>query len=282
MGDARAGPATGLTAGPLGDSLEELYAGLNRREHVHPDPLEFLYRYADGPDREVVGLVASSLAYGRVKQILKSVEDALGRLGPTPARFAADSSKSELSAALAGFRHRFATGDDLAALLSGAGRIVRQHDTLGDRFSALVDDTDETVLPGLRAFAAELVEGAGTPGHLLPCPDRGSACKRLHLFLRWMVRCDEVDPGGWDGVSPAKLVVPLDTHMHRISLALGLTRRRSADLATALEITRAFRELSPEDPVKYDFALTRLGIWKGTDLPEPLRRFAGWAGNGRL
>ncbi len=272
---------SGLPTGPLGDALEELYAGLNRREHVHPDPLEFLYRYEGGPDRDVAGLVASSLAYGRVKQILRSVEDALGRLGPAPARFAAESSKSELSAALTGFRHRFATGDDLAALLSGAGRIVRRYGTLGARFSALVDDTDETVLPGLRAFAAELAEGTGTPGHLLPCPDRGSACKRLHLFLRWMVRRDEVDPGGWDGVSPAKLVVPLDTHMHRISLALGLTRRKSADLATALEVTRAFRKFSPEDPVKYDFALTRLGIWKGADLPEPLRRFAGWAGHER-
>jgi uncharacterized protein (TIGR02757 family) len=254
-----------------------LYAGLNRREHVHPDPLEFLYRYGDGPDREVAGLVASSLAYGRVRQILRSVDDALGRLGPAPGRFAAESSPAELSAALAGFRHRFATGGDLVALLSGTGRLLREHGTLGARFCALVRDTDETVVPGLRAFAAELEGGTGTPGHLLPCPDRGSACKRLHLFLRWMVRRDEVDPGGWDGVSAAKLVVPLDTHMHRISLALGLTGRKSADLVTALEITTAFREFSPEDPVKYDFALTRLGMWKGSDLPEPLRRFAGWA-----
>ena len=95
---------------------------------------------------------------------------------------------------------------------------------------------------------------------LLPSPESGSACKRLNLFLRWMVRSDAVDPGGWSGVSPAMLIVPLDTHMHRIAAKLGLTKRRAADFRAAREVTGAFRTIAPEDPVKYDFALTRLGI----------------------
>ena len=95
---------------------------------------------------------------------------------------------------------------------------------------------------------------------LLPSPSAGSACKRLNLFLRWMVRQDNVDPGGWDSVSPAKLIIPLDTHMHRIGRRLGLTPRRQADLRTAIEITEGFRGICPSDPVRYDFALTRLGI----------------------
>ncbi len=95
---------------------------------------------------------------------------------------------------------------------------------------------------------------------LLPSPGKGSACKRLNLFLRWMVRSDDVDPGGWSGVDAGKLIVPLDTHMHRMGLEVGLTRRKQADMQAALEVTRAFRTIAPEDPVRYDFALTRLGI----------------------
>ena len=103
---------------------------------------------------------------------------------------------------------------------------------------------------------------------LLPCPEKGSACKRFHLFLRWMVRNDAVDPGGWDGISASKLIVPLDVHMHRICMRLGLTSRAQADLKTALEVTGRFRAIVPEDPVRYDFALTRIGIRNDIDLAE--------------
>ncbi|MBW2545477.1 MAG: TIGR02757 family protein, partial [Deltaproteobacteria bacterium] len=96
----------------------------------------------------------------------------------------------------------------------------------------------------------------------VPLPAKGSACKRLNLFLRWMVRRDDVDPGGWDDIPPSKLVIPLDTHMHRICLAFGFTKRKQADMKTALEITDSFRAIVPDDPVRYDFALTRLGIRK--------------------
>jgi len=101
---------------------------------------------------------------------------------------------------------------------------------------------------------------------LLPCPEKGSACKRYHLYLRWMVRKDAVDPGGWDGISASKLIVPLDVHMHRICMGLGLTSRAQADLKTALEVTQRFRAIVPEDPVRYDFALTRTGIRNDLDL----------------
>jgi uncharacterized protein (TIGR02757 family) len=122
---------------------------------------------------------------------------------------------------------------------------------------------DPTVVPALSAFVGNVFpEGCD---FLIPTPDRGSACKRLNLFLRWMVRRDDVDPGGWDGVPPSKLVVPLDIHMHRIALTLGLTERKQADLRTAIEITEAFRKLSPSDPVRYDFVLTRFGIRKDLD-----------------
>lgn len=120
---------------------------------------------------------------------------------------------------------------------------------------------DETVLDALSKFAGELSRRAGGCRRgLVPSPCKGSACKRLNLFMRWMVRRDEVDPGGWSGVPPSKLVVPLDTHMFRICSTMGLTRRKQADLRTAREITDRFREIAPGDPVRYDFALTRLGM----------------------
>jgi len=254
----------------LGRKLERLYATCNRREFVHPDPLEFIYRYEDLLDREIAGLVASSLAYGRVKQILASVGAVLDRTG-NPRRFLEHASAEKLRRTFAGFRHRFTTGKDLAGMLLGAKRAIERHGSLEACFIANLSPRDATVIPALGAFVDELTRGAGSPRRfLLPSPSRGSACKRLNLFLRWMVRADEVDPGGWGRVSARKLVVPLDTHMHRICLALGFTRRRQATLRAALEVTDAFRELAPRDPVRYDFALTRPGIRGDGDLSDLL------------
>ncbi|MBN1917257.1 MAG: TIGR02757 family protein [Verrucomicrobia bacterium] len=242
------------------EMLEELYELYNRRRFVHPDPLELLYEYNDGRDREIVALVASSLAYGRVAQILRSVRAVLDRIG-SPAACVHEGTPAEIRAALHGLRHRWTTGRDVAALLVGVKRVVEEHGSLEACFVAGLHEDDETTVPALTGFVAALRGRSGAAGaRLLPDPARGSACKRLHLFLRWMVRRDEVDPGGWDRVPRSKLVVPLDTHMHAIARGLGLTARRQADGGAALEVTAAFRRLNPRDPVKYDFALTRVGI----------------------
>lgn len=240
--------------------LEALYTHLNRRVYVHPDPLEFLYAYPDLRDREIVGLVASSLAYGRVAQILKSVSTVLRRM-PRPFHFLMDASRASLHAEYADFRHRFTTGEDLAALLYGARTAIERYGSLNACFRSGLRNEHETVLPALLSFMRELSEpGSGRCNTLLPSPDTGSACKRMNLFLRWMVRRDAVDPGGWEGVPPAKLLAPLDTHLYRIGCALQLTTRRQADMKTVLDITCAFRTIAPEDPVRYDFSLTRLGM----------------------
>lgn len=245
-------------------ALEQMYGRYNRRDFVHPDPLEFLYRYDDPADREVVALVAGCLAYGRVAQILKSVAAALDRLGPHPARAVVDASPSSLQKSFAGFKHRFSDGQQVAAMLSGAGTIIRRLGSLESALVAGVGKGDDTVAPALAAFVDQLTQAAGGPlNHLLPDPRLGSACKRLNLMLRWLVRRDAVDVGDWRRVRPAMLLVPLDTHMHRISQEMKATARRAADLRTAAQITEAFRRIQPDDPVKYDFALTRLGIHPG-------------------
>lgn len=243
------------------DSLEKLYTFYNCREFIHPDPLEFVLQYDDPLDREVVGMVASSLAYGRVRQILKSVSQVLSRMGESPSRFILEGSLGGIQKVFGDFRHRFTDGSQLAALLYGMKRLINRYGSLESCFCGYGKCKEVNVLPALTAFVDELnTEAADDMRMLVPSPRAGSACKRLNLFLRWMVRSDNVDPGGWNGVGAHRLIVPLDTHMHRIGIEGGLTCRKQADMLTALEITRAFREIAPEDPVRYDFSLTRLGI----------------------
>jgi len=249
------------------DVFETLYRRYNRREHVHPDPLEFLYPYEALCDREIVAFVASSLAYGRVSQICKSVVRVLERMTPGPRVFLNKASPETIRRTFSGFKHRFTTDENLCAMLVGIKRVLKRYGYLHTCFAEGLNEDDDTVLPALCAFTKKLTASTDGPvHHLVPSPEKGSACKRLNLFLRWVVRQDKVDPGGWDEISPSKLVIPVDTHMHRIGLWAGFTRRRQADMRTAMEITKGFRAVAPQDPVKYDFSLTRLGIWGDSDL----------------
>jgi len=175
----------------------------------------------------------------------------------------------------ADFKHRWVTGADLSAMLHGAGKLVTEHGSLEGAFSEHVNDGQKTVLPALKGFLKDLHKASGKNGRnrLLPDPDGGSALKRFNLFLRWMVRSDDVDPGGWSCIEPDMLLVPLDTHMHSICQHLGLTDRKQADMKTVLQVTDAFRKIHPQDPVRYDFALTRLGIREEIDKDSKLKRF---------
>lgn len=248
--------------------LDHLYETYATRQWVHPDPLEFLYACEDVRDRELVGLIASSLAYGNVRQILRSVARVLDVLGPRPRARLLRMSDTALEGGLAGFRHRWTTDRDVFRLLSGVRAVLRRHGTIE---AALGRHWHGALTPALAGLVREL--GEGGPTGLLPDPARGSACKRLHLYLRWMVRCDAVDPGGWEVLAPSDLMVPLDVHMHRIARRIGFTQRRQANERTAVEVTTGFRALSPADPVRYDFALTRLGIQR-LEVPSGLLALA--------
>lgn len=243
------------------DRLDELFTLYHHRSFVHPDPLEFLYDYPDLQDREIVALIASSLAYGRVPQILKSTSCVLERLGALPFSFLLNSARNKLFSLFSDFKHRFTTGEEMALMLWGLKNVLEEYGSLHDCFSSALDDEDDTILPALTRFIRLLRKNMPVVrDSLLPYPEKGSACKRLNLFLRWMVRQDNVDPGGWSRVSAAKLIVPLDTHMYKISRMLHLTERKQPDMRTAIEITHSFRKIAPDDPTRYDFVLTRLGI----------------------
>ena len=165
------------------------------------------------------------------------------------------------------FQYRFAKGVHLVNLLWGIREVLKRFSSLENCFYTGMTPEDETIIPGL-VFLFEQINRKKDIGHLLADPQKKSACKRSLLFLRWMVRKDQVDPGGWDKICPSLLIVPLDTHMHKIGMMLGFTKRKSPDMKTALEITQGFRQILREDPVKYDFCLTRFGIRRGLSMDD--------------
>lgn len=237
------------------------------------DPVRFPRRYLRPGDAEIVALLSACLAYGRAELFGARLETLFGRMGPHPGELARAFDPERDRALFEGIAYRLNVPADLAALMSAAGRVQREEGTLGAAFAAAfsregnlrsalsafssrlraaVDPRVERALGALRAF-----------DHLLPDPARGGACKRLLLFVRWMVRggrSDPVDLGLWSKVPACVLVVPLDTHVARVALCLGLTRRRDLSWATAEDVTASLRCLDPLDPVRYDFALCHHGM----------------------
>lgn len=253
--------------------FEKLYLDYNRIEFVHPDPLEFVLRFTDRADQEIAGLIASGLAYGRVGQILSSLERIFSVLN-RPSVALANLSRKDLMDALGDFRHRWSTGEEVVDLLNGISILREEYGSLERCFLKGLKRDDPDVINSLAAFVERLHLASGRrASSLLASPSQGSACKRMFLYLRWMVRNDVVDPGTWESISSAKLIVPMDVHMHRVSHRLGLTSRRQADLKSALQVTCFFRHLVPEDPVKYDFTLTRPGIRPDMDNSVVFDRF---------
>jgi uncharacterized protein (TIGR02757 family) len=194
-------------------------------------------------------------------------------MGKSPSDFVRnfDSGKR---ARLRDFKHRFTAGDDISDLLELIRDVYDRFGSIERFFTQGYDSSDTNIIPALTTFCdslsamyAQRHNGRLSGGlkYLLASPTRGSACKRLNLFLRWMVRDDDVDPGLWKSVDAAKLIVPVDVHMGRLCKILGLYDRKTVSLSAAVEITQSFVEIEPGDPVKYDFALSRIGIVENCD-----------------
>lgn len=262
--------------------LEKLYARLNRPDLIKPDPLQFVYRYKDPADREIAGLLAALLAYGRVAQIEKSVDRLLGKMGDSPAAFVREFDRRKRRN-LADFRHRFNTGDDISDLIEQLKYILSTAGGLEAYFLKGYKPTDKNVAAAIGAFCGSILKrhAEKNGGHvsrgvkyLITDPTKGSAAKRINLFLRWMVRNDAVDAGVWKSVEKSKLLVPMDVHMSRISRVLGLHNRKNISIKAAVEVTDGFAEIEPADPVKYDFALCRVGMEQDCACMEQLQRIA--------
>ena len=264
--------------------LEGLYA-TRSQDHLANDPLSFCHRYRDPQDQEVVGLIAASFAYGNVKIIKKNLETIFGAMGNSPRLFVEHFDPERGARTFSGFKHRFNDGRDLCALLF-ACRIMLQESGSIERWLLRFHDQSQEDLTGtLSGFTAAVKKLDLSPvfgaaripkdsyfPFMFPSPASGSACKRLCMYLRWMVRpADGIDLGIWKGITPDKLVIPVDAHIQRICGFLGFTGRRQADWRMAREITGRLRELDPADPVKYDFSICHLGISEGCDGKDHLK-----------
>jgi uncharacterized protein (TIGR02757 family) len=251
-------------------ALDRLYDAFNAPDSAL-DPIQIVRRYPDAADREVVAFVASALAFGRVASVMASVEAICRVLGPAPATFVRAFDPARDGRALESLVHRWTRGRDFIALLWVLRRLIDTHGSLEDAFLP-ADPAAADLGAAIERFsgAARAIDLRPAYGRVVPAtpgvyyffsrPSTGGACKRINLFLRWMVRHDRVDPGGWTRVPSRQLVVPLDTHTIRIGKCLRLTRRASPGWKMAAEITAALRTLDPIDPVRYDFSLCHLSM----------------------
>lgn len=270
MGLAVRIPERRLAAAKLGSRLEPLYAAYNRAAGAR-DPIELVRPYAADDDREIAAFVAAGLAFGNVRAVMQSVRTVLEVMGPSPAAFVRSFDPKRDARPFESFVHRWIRGRDVAALLWALHKILSTHGTL-ERFFVEGDDPQAPdVTPGLESFSTRALAldfravygrkpARAHVAYFFARPSTGSACKRLNLFLRWMVRRDAVDFGIWTRVPPARLVVPLDVHIIRLSRCLGLTGYTSPGWRMAAEITASLRRLDPHDPVRFDFSLCHLGM----------------------
>jgi len=248
--------------------LEKLYGKYNHRKLIPPDPLQFVYRYRSKADREIAALLSASLAYGRVGQIEKDLNLLFSIIGKSPFEFTTHFNNAKRKI-FKKFKHRFNTSDDICDLLLVLRIVLRKSASLEKFFSEGYSQNDENIIAALTSFCGRLYKiyhkHFGWPvssgfRYLFANPANGSVCKRLNMFLRWMIRSDDVDLGLWKSLDKSKLLVPVDTHMARLCKILGLYKRKTISLKAAVEITESFKKIAPADPVKYDFALSRIGI----------------------
>ena len=268
----------------LKNILEGLYASRSQA-HLANDPLSFCHRYQSPEDKEIAGLIAASFAYGNVKIIRRNLEGVFGAMGASPRLFVERFDPEQGAHLFAGFKHRFNDGRDLCALLLACRIMLSEAGSIEGWLLRFHDESRTDVTQTLTGFteavkSLDLSLVFGTPSipkdsyfaFLFPSPASGSACKRLCMYLRWMVRPEDgIDLGLWKGITPAKLVIPVDAHIQRICGFLGFTSRKQADWRMAREITARLRELDPADPVKYDFSLCHLGISEGCDGKDLLK-----------
>ena len=267
----------------LRERLEQLVATFDLTT-LSPDPLEVVRRYDDPLDQEVVGILAAAFAYGRADIVVRNVTGVVEAMKPSPFRYLQTFDRKRAMKTFAQFSHRFHKGPELVDLLERLATVVADHGSLGELFRVCYDERDADLGPSLQRFVSAIIDSrvpqASSPAfgrnetrkaggdargtralrYLLTSPEDGSACKRMNLYLRWMVRRESPDLGLWDFADPAKLLMPIDTHIHRIATFLGLNKRKSADWKTARALTDRLARFAPADPVRYDFALCRLGI----------------------
>ncbi len=260
-----------LQSRALRGTLDRFYREFNFSERLAHDPVEIPHRYSDPEDVEAAGFIAACFAYGKVGLFKPVIEKILLPGGKHPARFFGQFTLKKDADIFRDIRYRFNREKDVLCLIYLLSQVIKEWTSLKSLFAHYYKPDHEDIRPALEGMVEYFLSMDTSPVYgrnvkppgltqLLASPAKGSACKRMNLFLRWMVRTKDVDLGVWDNISPSKLIIPLDTHISRIARCLGLTDRAASDWKTAKEITEALKKLAPRDPLKYDFALCHKGI----------------------
>lgn len=246
-----------------------IYDQYHRPEFIGIDPLITLQRYSDPVDVEIAGLIAAVLSYGRVETIIRSCEEVFRRMEWQPDSFLSNTNYIMKKKLLRGFKHRFNSGEDLALFLQAVSGIRTRYGSIQHFFLEKLNEPKTGMKEALTAFSATVSEYAEKISgklprlftFLTPSPKNGGACKRLNMYLRWMIRpYDGIDRGVWKHITPSHLLIPVDTHIARVAGQFGLTSRRSQDWRMAEEITMNLKTIDYEDPVRFDFSLCRYGM----------------------
>jgi len=236
------------------------------KSQIAPDPLQFLHLFNDPADIEAMGFIASVFAYGNVTQIINTLNSFLLLTGKKPYNFISkcrNLNRNDL------FIHRFYSINDIRDLFILLSEIYSEYGSLKNLFLSGYSEKDVNLKKAVSAFSFHFIERQKRKHKIsqgfrfmFPLPEKGSACKRMNLFLRWMIRKDELDFGLWNEIPPDKLVIPVDTHIARICRSLKLTVRKNVSWKMAEEITGNLKKFDPDDPVKYDFAICHIGMRK--------------------
>ena len=246
----------------LKDFLDEKVATYNQPGFIADDPISIPHQYSMKQDIEIAGLMAAVFAWGQRTTIINKANDFLRLMDNDPYHFVRDHTEEDLKPFLK-FKHRTFNSTDALYFIHFFNWYYQTHESLEEAFA--IDPTNETIELGLIKFFDLFFSLDDAPKRTqkhIPTPKRKSACKRINMFLRWMVRKDDkgVDFGIWNRIQPYQLVCPCDLHVDRVARKMGLITRKQTDWLTALELTASLKKLDPHDPIKYDFALFGLGV----------------------
>jgi uncharacterized protein (TIGR02757 family) len=255
----------------LKEKLEYHYKAFNFAQ-IEPDPLQFPHLFKDEKDIEAMAFISSVFAYGTVAQIVNILNKIVGIMNNQPHKFIINVEKKNLKEKLEGLKYRFYNENDIESFFLSLKKIYYRHGSLKNLFLMNYREKEPNLKSGITAFSKEMLNTTYSENgknelsdgvkFMFPLPEKGSACKRMNLFLRWMVRKDELDFGLWNDIPAEKLIIPVDTHIAKIAGKLKLTSRKVVNWNMAEEITEKLKKYDPDDPVKYDFALCHIGMRK--------------------
>jgi uncharacterized protein (TIGR02757 family) len=253
-----------LSTNKINQLLDSFYAKYNAISSS-ADPNWELRRFKSKSDIELAAFIVSCYSYGNVTSINSFTEKVFRYTGKNLSNFIKTTDFSVPPPEI-DFYYRFNSNSDFFLLLKALQVAMFRYGSLKNLFLEGYTKSDENIIPALTNFSENLrsfVKPTKSFEYLIPPVTRNSTCKRLNLFLRWMVRKDNIDFGFWGrDVSPSKLIIPVDTHVYKVALKLGLVKRKSCDMKFAVELTNKLKHFDREDPVKYDFALCHIGIDK--------------------